>query len=151
MKNFKQHLRIALLMTSFFALNTLTGQTAEKSKSNRLETRLLVQTFMQDSLMNELGVQPDLSNRVYIADFNSKLDVPKKIYINDLIIEIVTNADSPKLASSNVLEVTALDVEKGLALVSTYSKKSEGKKDRDQRFSYEYSSKESVADLSYED
>lgn len=151
MKNFKQHLQVTLLTASFFALINVSGQNTQRNKSNKLETRLLVQTFMQDSLMDELGIRLNQSDRIYIADFDAKLDVPKKIYINDLIIEIVTNVDDPKLASANVVEVTDLDVEKGLALVTTYSEKSRNKMDKNNRFSYEHSSKETVADLSYED
>ena len=63
MRNFKRNLQIALCASLF----VVTATVAQQAKTNRLETRLLVQTLMQDAMLKDLSINPEKTKQsVYL-------------------------------------------------------------------------------------
>ena len=147
MKNLGLNLRM-LALIFVLAFSSAKGQIEKDKKSNILETRLLVQALMQETLSKDLGIDTEKKSKCYILDKESKLNVPRRIYINDLVVEVINEKQLLTIEGQRVLQVDTLNVDQGLALVKVYTAHKDPMKTKDTDYVFQYRAEDAMADMS---
>lgn len=142
MKTLNHTLKFVVFIFFFMAFQV-------QAQTNKAETALLIKTLMQESLLQQLSVDTDKVNEIYILDTFSELQIPKKMYLNDLVVKVVQSTVG--LDNAFVVQINDLDTTLGLAQIEVHPSANSTHNKLEQRFSFNYSDKESIADLSYDE
>ena len=85
------------------------------------------------------------SKKMYLFDDGENLNVPKKIYIDDTVVEVITKEEVDNVRNATIVMVDALNVEAGIALLKVYETE-----DKQMKYNMEYQQIETIADLNFE-